>query len=253
MELLSRYDPFLKEHIRTHGNKGQGITYLSTYICEEFIELVGKKVLFYIIQQLKKCKYFSISVNSTPDITHIDQLTFVVRYVTDEGPVARFFMFIPIEKHNAEYLFNIITKFIEENDININDCRGQSYDNASNMSGRYVGLQARIRDVNQYANYIPCAAHSLNLVGTLAAECVPQVVSFFSLVQKLYTFFSSSTYRWQTLVSVLKSENKLLKALSTTMQLQLFTVVTQILMQPLTKYQTMSLSAMKQDTKLNLF
>ncbi|CAK1589517.1 unnamed protein product [Parnassius mnemosyne] len=46
LELLSEYDPFLKEHINTYGNKGHGVTsYLSANICEEFIGLMGEKVL----------------------------------------------------------------------------------------------------------------------------------------------------------------------------------------------------------------
>ncbi|CAK1592764.1 unnamed protein product [Parnassius mnemosyne] len=150
LELLSEYDPFLKEHINTYGNKGHGVTsYLSANICEEFIGLMGEKVLACIISELKKAKYYSFSVDSTPDIAHLDQLTFTVRYVTDQGPIERFLMFVPIEGHNAEYLTEVVVKFFKDNDIDINDCRGQSYDNASNMSGRYSGLQTRIREINK--------------------------------------------------------------------------------------------------------
>ncbi|KAJ8875731.1 hypothetical protein PR048_023630 [Dryococelus australis] len=46
-----------------------------------------------------------------------------------------------------------------------------SYDNASNMSGKYSGLQERIKELNEFAEYIPCFAHSLNLIGKCAAEC----------------------------------------------------------------------------------
>jgi len=38
------------------------------------------------------------------------------------------------------------------------------------MSGMYSGMQARIRQVAKYAEYIPCSAHSLNLVGANAAQ-----------------------------------------------------------------------------------
>ncbi|XP_023246665.1 uncharacterized protein LOC111643308, partial [Copidosoma floridanum] len=186
LELLSEYDTFLKEHISCHGNKGHGVTsYLSANICKEFIESMEKNVLKSIIEELKKSKYYSISVDSTPDITHTDQLTFTVRYVIDTGPVERFLTFIPIEGHGAEYLSTVIIDFLEKNDLNIKDCRGQSYDNASNMSGRYSGLQARIKQLNKYAEYISCAAHSLNLVGVKAAECVQPVVAWRILLVEL--------------------------------------------------------------------
>ena len=45
-----------------------------------------------------------------------------------------------------------------------------NHDNGSNMSGKYSGLQARIRERNPLADYIPCFAHSLNLVGHLAMD-----------------------------------------------------------------------------------
>lgn len=93
------------------------------------------------------------------------------------------------------------------------NCRGQSYDNASNMSGIYSGLQARIKTINPLADYVPCAAHSLNLVGTCAAESVPEAVNFFFTLQELYNFFTISTHRWEILV---QRTNLRLKSLSQT-------------------------------------
>ncbi|CAH1111083.1 unnamed protein product [Psylliodes chrysocephalus] len=71
-----------------------------------------------------------------------------------------------------------ILKTLDEFTLPIEDCVGQSYDNASNMSGEYSGLQARIKN-NAKALYIPCAAHSLNLIGSCAAESCSQTTEFF--------------------------------------------------------------------------
>ncbi len=54
--------------------------------------------------------------------------------------------------------------------LDIMNCRGQSYDNASYMAGRYSSLQARLKAMNNYAGYVPCSAHSLNLVCSNAVE-----------------------------------------------------------------------------------
>ncbi|KAG8313566.1 hypothetical protein J6590_002038 [Homalodisca vitripennis] len=40
------------------------------------------------------------------------------------------------------------------------------------MSGIYSGLQARINSNNDLADYVSCAAHSINLAGCFAAEKV---------------------------------------------------------------------------------
>ena len=80
-------------------------------------------------------------------------------------------MFIPIFSHGAKALTDTVVDFLNENKIPLSNCRGQSYDNASNMSGRYTGLQARIHQLNEFVIYVPCAGHSLNLVGVKVAEC----------------------------------------------------------------------------------
>ena len=198
LELLSEYDTFLAEHISNHANKGRGhASYLSSTICEEMIELMGHKVLSVIVDEIKTAKYFSISVDSTPDIMHVDQLTLIIRFVLQSGPVERFLKFIPIFSHTGLKIALIILQFLEENGINIENCRGQSYDNAANMSGMYNGVQAIIRERCSVAYYVPCTAHSLNLVGKCAVECCPVAVRFFDLLQSLYAWLVASTHRWQ--------------------------------------------------------
>ncbi|XP_013783749.1 zinc finger MYM-type protein 1-like [Limulus polyphemus] len=204
LELLSEFDPFLEEHLKVYGNTGKGNpSYLSANICEEFIEIMGQRVFCAILEEIKKSKYYSISVDSNPDISHIDQLIFTVQYIRGSEPVERFLKFIPIFSHGAKNLADTVVEFLQENNILLSNYRGQSYDNASNMSARYTGLQARIRELNEFAIYIPGAGHSLNLVGVKAAECGPQIVSFFDFVQRLYSFFSTSTHRWNVLTSSL--------------------------------------------------
>lgn len=77
------------------------------------------------------------------------------------------------------------------------------------MSGVYSGLQAHIKNVNRFATFVPCAAHSLNLVGTAAAECCLGATEYFMFVQKIYTFFSASTGRWGILKHSLEQEKQL--------------------------------------------
>ena len=71
------------------------------------------------------------------------------------------------------------------------------------MSGKYGGLQALIRGKNKLADWALCFAHSLNFVGHSAVDRVPGATSFFSFVQKLYTFFNASPHRWDILLNEL--------------------------------------------------
>ena len=63
------------------------------------------------------------------------------------------------------------------------------------MSGKYHGVQALIRERCPFAEYVPCTAHSLNLVGTSAAACCSVAVDFFDVLQALYAWLVASTYR----------------------------------------------------------
>lgn len=78
LELISEFDPFLAVIIQNCGNRGKGSSYLSANICNEFINLMGQQILKTIVKELKSAKY-SISVDSTPDLSHVDQLTVIVR------------------------------------------------------------------------------------------------------------------------------------------------------------------------------
>ncbi|XP_046737103.1 zinc finger MYM-type protein 1-like [Diprion similis] len=118
MELIAQFDPFLAKHLQ-----------LNAHVDE-------------ILTETKLSKYFEISVDSTADIAHVDQLTLIIRYVTENGePVERFIAFIANSGHKAEQLTDTVLNALRHN-----------------MSGSYTGLQTRIRKLNPLADYIPCAA-----------------------------------------------------------------------------------------------
>lgn len=218
LEYLSEFDEFLKEHLLKYEACGSGKTnYLSHQIYDEILTLMAKDLKQTLSDEAKEARYFAITVDSTPDLSHVDQLTFVIRYVTPDGqPVERFFGFIPIKSHKAEYLKETVLKVLNDLGLDIALCRGQCYDNASNMSGVYAGLQAKILEMSPKAFYVPCTSHTLNLVGNNAAESCSGSLFFFDLVQHVYTFFSASTYRWDTLISHLKPKQVVVKRLSDT-------------------------------------
>ncbi|XP_008186326.1 zinc finger MYM-type protein 1-like [Acyrthosiphon pisum] len=76
------------------------------------------------------------------------------------------------------------------------NCRGQAYDNGSNMVGKYQGVQTRVTNQNPRAFFTPCASHNLNLVLRDAAKNSSRASTFFGTVQRIYTIFSASTSRW---------------------------------------------------------
>lgn len=162
LELIAQYDNFLLQHIQKHANVARGHTnYLSAKICEELIEVMGKRVLNEITSRIKESRYYSVSLDSTPDESHVDQLTLVFRYMEKTKPVERFVKFMPNQGHKAQDMFDGLMKFLNAHSIDIRNCRGQSYDNAAAMSGRYNGLQAKVAQENNLAAWVPCAGKTL--------------------------------------------------------------------------------------------
>ena len=83
--------------------------------------------------------------------------------------------------HGAQEMFNAMMEFLKIHNLDLGNCRGQSYDNASAMmSGKYNGLQAKVREKNSLASWIPCTTHSLNLVWKNDVECCSNAVHFFT-------------------------------------------------------------------------
>ena len=132
---------------------------------------MGKQALDEIIGRIKESKYYSISLDSTADEGRVDQLTLIFRYRENTTPVERFVTFIPNQGHKAQEMFGGVTKLLTLHGIDIQNCLGQSYDNASAISGKYNGIQAKVVAENNLAAWMHCAGLSLNVVGKAAAEC----------------------------------------------------------------------------------
>ena len=58
---------------------------------------MAQKVHTLIVDEVKSSGYFSLSVDSTPDRSHIDQLSDVLRYLKDGHPVERFLTFLEMK------------------------------------------------------------------------------------------------------------------------------------------------------------
>ena len=102
---------------------------------------MGKEVFTFIIKEMKDRKYFSISAYSTPNVSHTYQLTVIV-YVFDSGPKERFLKFLPLASHKGKYMAGLVLEVLNESNMDVINCRRQSYNNVSNASGTYKGMQA---------------------------------------------------------------------------------------------------------------
>lgn len=202
VELLSEFDPIMEEHVRRVLKKEETKAhYLEKNIQNEIIDLLHQSVQSHIINEIKK--------DYTPDISKVEQMTLVIRYVSvnkcDSNEVEikineSFLGFLPVERSRGKQLYEILIGEISDLGLNLQNIKGQRNDNGYNMRGEKTGVQSRIKNFNSRAFYVPCSSHSLNLVVNGMAKASLEAANFFSIIQKIYLFFSASTFRWAILL-----------------------------------------------------
>jgi hypothetical protein len=142
MEVISYHNTALKDMISKH-NAGS-VNYFSNKIQNEFISLLGNKVR----AEIKKTKYFSLFIYCAPDVSHHEQMSQIIRYVsTSDGNVSikeSFIDFILAHGKTGNGLASEILNKLAEDRIDTENARGQCYNNAANMAAKYNGVQAHI-------------------------------------------------------------------------------------------------------------
>lgn len=88
-------------------------------------------------------------------------MSHIIRYVrcsqTECSIEESFIDFIKITGKTGDAMANQITSKLVDDGLNIDDIRGQA-----SMAEKYSGVQAKILNLNKFARFVPCSAHSLS-------------------------------------------------------------------------------------------
>ncbi|XP_020262164.1 zinc finger MYM-type protein 1-like [Asparagus officinalis] len=218
VQMVAEHDKVVEEHLRRIQNKQIRYHYLSNVIQNELILMISSEIRGAIISRVREAKYFSVILDCTPDISHQEQMTLILRCMdVTVSPVKvdeYFIQFLNEDDTSGLGLFQELQMALTGLGLDIDNVRGQGYDNESNMKGHKQGVQSRLLDINPRAFYTPCACHSLNLTLCDIANCNIKAQDFFGVVQRIYSLFANSTKRWKILMDNLIGVT--LKPLSTT-------------------------------------
>ncbi|GFY02961.1 zinc finger MYM-type protein 1 [Trichonephila clavipes] len=167
---------------------------------------MSKSVIEEIIHRVKQAKYYAFLLDCTRDVSRVEQISIILRFCNSStGAIEEHFVgFIAFAETTEEYMTNSILQELERNGLDIQNCRGQGYDNGANMVGINKGVRTRILNINPRAFFTPCRCHSWNLLLIEAANSSATAKTIFGFINKIYVLFSQSSKRWDIVKTKLK-------------------------------------------------
>ncbi|XP_068235704.1 zinc finger MYM-type protein 1-like [Palaemon carinicauda] len=136
---------------------------------------------------------FGLITDGTQDIQGNEQEAVCVRYVDDKLNVHEELLGLyQVSATTGVFLSKMLQDTLISLQLPIQHLRAQTYDGASNMSGKYKGCQAEIKKVQPLALYVHCGAHVTHLIISKAIPNSLFIKNALDNLQELGTLYRSS-------------------------------------------------------------
>ncbi len=163
---------------------GRNATYTSKTTHNDLIECIGSFIRNSILKQVKEVKYYSVLCDEVIDVACKQQVSIVLRFVDSDCNIQEEFLdFIKVERITGEVLAREIKNVLARHGLDFQNCRGQGYDGARNMSAAN-GVQGRLSAENSNS-------HILNLCIVNACS-LPPIRNMSSAITETANFFQNS-------------------------------------------------------------
>jgi hypothetical protein len=165
-----------------------------------FIQIIADQVRAAVLQELNDGdldRVFAICADESTDSTKCEQMSLYIRFVNKKGDlVERCLALIEVPSTKAADLLEAIHASMKTSQFDKSRVIAQCYDDTSNMSGEFHGLQQLIREHGSpNAIYVHYYAHRLNLVIVELAKSSTLVNKFFATIQGLAVLIGASAKR----------------------------------------------------------
>ncbi|XP_050058718.1 zinc finger MYM-type protein 1-like [Aphis gossypii] len=202
--------------------------YLSPKIQNEIIYTCNKLILERIVKRINLSKGFCVLADETADIGGIEQFSICARYIYNDEIQEDFLNFVPLHNTSGENLANTLLDSLKNFGIDLQYLRGQGYDGAAAMSGRFNGVQAIVKKQYKTAVYIHCSAHVLNLAICSACE-LSSIRNTIGIIEAVYNFMNTPK-RQCVLQNEVKTVISSLEVMSGWIDRETFTKASQLLL-----------------------
>ena len=185
--------------------------YTSPTFQNQLIDIIGNSVRGKIVERCTASKFFSIIVDETSDISNVEQVSVVIRFVlVERGEVLveeHFLGFWCAHTTTGEALFELLKEVLHSVGLSFSNLQAQCYDGASNMRGQYSGLCTRVQEIEPRALYVHCYAHILNLVLGDACQSITKIRDTFGVIATIYNFIEASPKQHHIFTTIMKESS----------------------------------------------
>ena len=165
-QLVARHCPLPDSWLNSLSSRAYNVTYMASESQNEMKTLLADHVRQEIILDIKQAGMFSVSADTTPDLSKSDQMTVVCRFIgTDDTPKERLLAMKHVTSKSGDDTAKDIIDALNIHSLNTDELCFQSYYFTASMSGRYNGAHQKLQErLNKVVPYIPCQAHRSNTV-----------------------------------------------------------------------------------------
>ena len=118
---------------------GKNAHYTSEDAVVDFVEALGTWVDESLLARLQNARYFSLLADKCTDITTIEELSVVCRWVENGLPVEHFIEIIPLKKADAQKSYATLVDCLKVKGVQISKLIGMGFDGAATFSGKHKG------------------------------------------------------------------------------------------------------------------
>ena len=126
-----------------------------------------------LVKGINRARFFSILADEV-ESHHVEQLPLCIRYADDDDNIREEFLELgQCKRFDGKSIAEEILYILKKVSLDINNCRGQGYNDAANMSSEAVGVQRIIKNNStEKSVYTHSCGHNLALVIYTACKLV---------------------------------------------------------------------------------
>ena len=182
---------------------GQNQKYTSERFMQEIVLAMGEAALEPIKEEIQNSLIFALLVDETTDVLIIKQMIVYGRCISNGDTKTRFLGIVELSDDRAVTITGALLQFCGKMEFDIRTkLFALGSDGSSVMLGCRGGVSTLMKEHVPYLVANHCVAHRLALTCGQAADEIPYLKKFKSILDQLYRFYQNSAVRMAGLKSI---------------------------------------------------